>query len=178
MGGVSQGRLMDAGFVSAEDALGDAFKSAMRRLAATVTILTTMTADGKPMGMTATAVTSLSADPPSLLACVNRSATIHASLPVGSRLCVNLLGEAHGELSFAFGGKVGPDERFGHGDWVHADLPYLADAQVNLACLVDAVFDYGTHSIVVGKVEAVRLAGEFGPLVYGDGRFIPMMRTV
>ena len=167
---------MNAEFIAAEEALAGAFKQAMRRLAATVTILTTVNSEGRPIGMTATAVTSLSADPPSLLACVNRSASIHPALKVGSQLCVNLLGEGHGDLSFAFGGKVGPDERFAHGDWVEADVPYLADAQVNLACKVDAVFDYGSHSIVVGRVEAVRLAGDFAPLVYGDGRFIPTMR--
>jgi flavin reductase (DIM6/NTAB) family NADH-FMN oxidoreductase RutF len=164
---------MNSEFVSDEGELGDAFKSAMRRLATTVTILTTMNVENRPMGMTATAVTSLSADPPSLLACVNRSASIHSLLPVGSRMCVNLLGQAHRDLSFVFGGKVSPEERFAQGHWVHADLPYLADAQVNLACEVDAVFDYATHSIVVGKVQAIRIGEAFGPLVYGDGRFLP-----
>lgn len=163
---------MNVEFVSAPDALGDAFKSAMRRLATTVTILTTRTEDGKALGMTATAVTSLSAEPPSLLACVNRSATIHAALPIGARFCVNLLSEGHGDLSFAFGGKVSPQERFDHGEWIQEHLPYLADAQVNLDCQVDASLDYGTHTIVVGKVLAIRLNGEFSPLVYGDGRFI------
>ena len=164
---------MNTGFVSAPDLLGDAFKGAMRRLATTVTILTTRTPDGTALGMTATAVTSLCAEPPALLACVNRSASIHAALPHGTRFCVNLLGDSHGDLSFVFGGKVSPEERFGHGDWVQEDLPFLADAQVNIACRVDATLDYGTHSVLVGKVEAIRMNGAFAPLVYGDGRFIP-----
>jgi len=41
------------------------------------------------------------------------------------------------------------------------------------ACTVDGIFDYGSHSIVIGKVEAIRIAPGFAPLVYGDGRFIP-----
>ncbi|OYU34773.1 flavin reductase family protein [Novosphingobium sp. PASSN1] len=163
---------MNSEFVSPEQDLAHAFKQAMRRLAASVTIITTTNSDGEPVGMTATAVTSLSAEPPSLLACVNRSASIHSSFSVGRRFCVNLLGQNHSDLSFAFGGKVGPSERFGHGDWVHAEVPYLADAQVNFACMVDGMFDYGTHSIIVGRLDGIRLAGEFGPLVYGDGRFI------
>jgi len=160
-------------FVSDAALLGEAFKQAMRRLATTVSIITTQGAGNRPMGMTATAVTSLSAEPCSLLVCVNRSASIHPSLPMGQRFCVNLLSEGHGDLSFAFGGKLPPEERFGMGEWDLADLPFLADAQVNFACTVDGIFDYGSHSIVVGKVEAIRIAPGFAPLVYGDGRFIP-----
>lgn len=164
---------MNHDFVSADDQLGDAFKLAMRRLASTVTILTCASAEGEPQGMTATAVTALSADPPSLLACVNRSASIHPSLAIGGRFGVNLLSECHADLSFTFGGKANPKERFRFGNWIGAELPYLTDAQVNMNCRIDAIFDYGTHSIVVGRIEGIRLNGEFAPLVYGDGRFIP-----
>ena len=55
---------------------GDSFRLAMRRLAASVTVLTIMR-DGRPLGMAATAVCSLSFDPPSILACINRSASLH-----------------------------------------------------------------------------------------------------
>jgi flavin reductase (DIM6/NTAB) family NADH-FMN oxidoreductase RutF len=153
--------------------LVSAFKGAMRRLAATVTIVT----GGQPGhhgGFAATAVCSVSADPPALLVCVNRSASLHASLTMGSLFCVNLLHGAHTELSQVFGGKVVPEERFKFGDWDHdADnIPYLLDAQANVFCAVDALMPYGTHTIVVGKVRHVRLHGEIAPLIYSDGRFI------
>jgi flavin reductase (DIM6/NTAB) family NADH-FMN oxidoreductase RutF len=156
------------------------FKRAMRRLASTVTIITTTTPAGRS-GMTATAVTSVSADPPSVLICVNRSASIHSSLNAEASFCVNVLSEDHHDLSFAFGGKVAPDQRFALGTWSKSEdngVPYLADAQANLFCTIDAVFPYGTHSIVIGKVTHVQIHGEVRPLIYGDGRFIPMAAPV
>lgn len=67
-------------------------------------------------------------------------------------------------------------ERFNHGTWVHGDVPYLDDVQVDIACIVDAAIDYGTHSILFGKVLAIRSSGAFASLIYGDGRFIRTVR--
>ncbi|MCF4165171.1 flavin reductase family protein [Zavarzinia compransoris] len=150
-----------------------AFKGAMRRLAATVTVVTTG-AGGEHQGMTATAVTSVTADPPALLVCVNQSASMHPSLETGTRFCVNLLNESHAEVAGAFGGKLQGPERFTAGHWAVNDhgVPYLTDAQANIFCLVDALMIYGTHTIFVGKVDDVRLFGDIAPLIYQDGRFV------
>ncbi len=150
-----------------------AFKGAMRRLAATVTIVTTGSA-AERNGMTATAVSSVTTDPPALLVCVNRTASLHPSLLMGSRFCINLLHVQHAELSHLFGGKALPEERFQHGQWAFDEhgTPYLTDAQSNLFCVVDALLDYGTHTIFVGKVKGIRLHGEVAPLIYRDGRFV------
>lgn len=164
---------METSFISETDLLENAFKQAMRRLATTVTIITLRGEDAQPWGMTATAVTSLSAEPFSLLACVNRNSSMHARFSRGTAFCVNLLSEGHDELSWAFGGRLPQKERFALGGWELGDVPYLKDAQVNFACTVDAMFDYGTHSIVVGRIAGIRIPGEFAPLVYGDGRFLP-----
>lgn len=165
---------MDTSFISTPDLLGEAFKQGMRRLASTVTIITLRGGkDAQPMGMTATAVTSLSVEPFSLLVCINRSSRMHELLSIGTAFCVNLLSEGHDDLSFAFGGQLPQEERFALGGWELEEVPYLKDAQVNFACTVDAMFEYGTHSIVVGRIDAIRMPGEFAPLVYGDGRFLP-----
>jgi hypothetical protein len=118
---------------------------------------------------------SLSMEPPALLACINRSTRIHAVLERGTPFCVNLLSAEHQELSGIFGGQVDPARRFNHGDWIIAShgIPYLADAESNIFCTVDAMFDYATHSIVVGQVNAVRLPrDDVRPLIFGDGRFL------
>ena len=60
-----------------QDSFKSDFRKAMRRLTSAVTVITTAHEDRR-YGMTATAVTSVSADPPSLLICVNRSASLHA----------------------------------------------------------------------------------------------------
>ena len=160
---------------SADDAteLRDAFKAAMRRFAATVTIITVSDADSR-FGMTATAVASVSASPPAILVCVNRAASIHGNMQMGTPFCVNLLGRDHECLSLAFGGQVSTDQRFSVGSWQldTRGRPYLTDAQANLFCLVDGKLSYGTHTIFVGRVDAIRLHGETRPLIYGDGRFI------
>ena len=93
---------------------------------------------------------------------------------MGTSFCVNLLSEHHGDLSFAFGGKTAPEERFKLGNWAWSDerTPFLQDAQANLFCSADAIYVYGTHSIVIGKVSSVRVSGEVCPLVFADGRFI------
>jgi flavin reductase (DIM6/NTAB) family NADH-FMN oxidoreductase RutF len=145
----------------------------MRRLAATVTIIT----GGPPEqrgGFAATAVCSVSTEPPALLVCVNRKASLHGSLTMGRQFCVNLLHDQHSELSNVFGGKVPPAERFNYGTWDHDEsgTAYLSDAQANVFCVVDALMAYGTHTIVVGKVRHVRLHGAVAPLVYSDGKFV------
>lgn len=163
---------MEPRFIADQSLMADTFRQSMRRLAATVTIITLVQDDGRPMGMTATAVTSLSADPLSLLACVNRDARLNSHISIGTSFCVNLLSEGHDEVSHAFGGQRTQEERFGIGDWDLGELPYLRDAQVNFACTVDAIFEYGSHNIVVGRIDAIRMHPEFAPLVYGDGRYL------
>jgi flavin reductase (DIM6/NTAB) family NADH-FMN oxidoreductase RutF len=148
------------------------FKRAMRRLAATVTIITTADVNGNRYGMTATAVNSLAMDPPSLLICVNHSASIHAPLLGRGRFCVNVLTTEHEELVAAFSGKLKGDARFQTGDWraEEGGLPYLADAQCNLFCEIDSVVPYATHSIVIGRVVAVRVEEGIRPLIFADGK--------
>lgn len=147
------------------------FKRAMRRLASTVTIISTADANGSRHGMTATAVNSIAADPPSLLICVNHGASIHAPLTQRGRFCVNVLTTQHEDLVAAFSGKLKGDARFEVGEWRNeaCGIPYLRDAQCNLFCDVDTVVPYGTHSIVIGRVSAVVVGEVVCPLVYADG---------
>lgn len=149
------------------------FKAAMRRLTSAVTIVSTQ--DGETRwGMTATAVTSLSADPPSVLVCINRSASIRAHLRPQANLCVNLLSIEHAALSRAFSGGVAPERRFDLGNWGDADdgVPYLRDATASLFCEVDQLIEYGSHSVAVGRVYSVRLGPNATSLVYRDGQFL------
>jgi flavin reductase len=149
-----------------------AFRNAMRRLAATVTIVTTQEG-GRWHGMTATAVTSVSADPPALLVCVNQSASLHDPLLVSGRFGVNLLRACHTELCGIFSGQRDGQERFTFGDW-RADEsgpPYLADAQASLSCTVELKMAYATHTVFIGRVDSVRIFDEVTPLIYQDGHF-------
>jgi flavin reductase len=147
------------------------FRSAMRALASAVSIVSTAS-QTRRFGMTATAVTSLSAEPPSLLVCVNQAASLHNPLLESRIFCVNILHAWQTALAHTFGSKdVG--DRFAHGDWC-ADpraTPYLADAQANIFCEVAEVHAYGTHSIVIGRIYHIGVRPPFHPLVYQDGRY-------
>jgi len=150
-----------------------AFKEAMRRLAATVTIISAVS-EQRPMGIAATAVISLSMDPPALLASINRQNRIHGVLTPAAPFCVNILGSAHAELCKAFGGGMPQEERFRLGEWRHDEVPYLTDAEANVFCRVARTVDYGTHTLVIGHVEDVRIDGRSLPLIYGHGRFLEL----
>ncbi len=157
--------------------LAQQFRAAMRRLAATVTVVTTREGD-EHHGMAATAVTSLSVDPPSLLVCVNQSASMHDIVHRRQAFCINILGQQHGPLCEAFGGKLAGAERFKVGDWAEDDggLRYLTDAPANIFCVMEQHHRYATHTIFIGRVQRIRLADQSDPLLYyagGIGRFMP-----
>jgi flavin reductase (DIM6/NTAB) family NADH-FMN oxidoreductase RutF len=149
------------------------FKNAMRRLAASVTVITAVK-DQEKCGITATAVTSVTTQPPAVLVCVNRSASVHSVLKKGAPFCVNLLHHQHVDVSNAFGGFFKCEDKFAFGTWHENDhkVPYLADAQANLFCRVDGEIDYGTHTIVIGKIESVLIAGDVSPLIYQNGGYL------
>lgn len=156
------------------------FLAGMRRLAAGVSIVTTRTGRLRA-GLTATAVCSLSAEPPRLIACVNRHADAHDLILESGIFAVNLLTVAHQALADHFGGRTdtfGPD-RFVQAAWTvgRTGAPLLADAAASFDCrLVEAV-PAGTHSILIGEVEAVGFGSEAPRLVYenhGYGRLVPL----
>ncbi|MFL9894825.1 flavin reductase family protein [Paraburkholderia strydomiana] len=159
-----------------QPAIEDEFRDAMRRLAASVNIVTCYSR-GLRYGMTATAVTSLCADPPALLVCVNRTNIFHAALRNASSFCVNILGTQHRDVSAAFGRKtVHPTEKFAVGRWATnpTGLPYLTDSQSNLFCTVASVFSYGTHDIFIGTCDSIVNAdasAPVAPLLYANGRY-------
>jgi flavin reductase (DIM6/NTAB) family NADH-FMN oxidoreductase RutF len=149
-----------------------AFRAAMRRFAATVTIITAADHE-RHHGMTATAVTSVSMDPPSLIICLNQRTLLHDIMFRARRFCVNVLHRDQVELSAAFSGGVPAEKRFEHGCWVRSEdgLPYLADAQANLFCRKAAALPYGTHTVFVGEVEDVGVRDVIAPLVYQDAGY-------
>ena len=96
-----------------------AFKKGMRHLAASVTLITTRHRDLRG-GLTATAVCSVSAEPPQILVCVNKTASAHDPIGEAGFFCVNVLSPQHRKLAERFAGMDGVegDERFRDmGEW-------------------------------------------------------------
>jgi flavin reductase (DIM6/NTAB) family NADH-FMN oxidoreductase RutF len=155
----------------------DLFRAGMRRLAGGVTIITTLDAEGRRCGITATAVCSLSTEPPSLIACVNRSTSVAAVVEQRGVFAVNVLAEDQRSVAETFAGRTGHarEDRFAIGEWL-ADCtgaPVLFDAATSFDCKLAGIHDFGTHMILIGEVVSTRCAdGETLPLIYGNGAFL------
>jgi flavin reductase (DIM6/NTAB) family NADH-FMN oxidoreductase RutF len=154
-----------------ESALSDDFRSAMRRFASTVTIVSSAH-DGVRHGMTATAVTSVSMDPPSVLVCVNRSGRLHELMGSCRRFCINVLHADQSGVSRIFA-QAPSGERFSHGDWLENEhgVPYLSGAQVTVFCRRSLVVPYGSHTVFFGDVEQVDVREDISPLIYQNGDY-------
>lgn len=149
--------------------LADAVRHGLRRMAASVTVVTTEHA-GERIGMTATSVCSVAMEPPSMLVCIERTTRMYRAVTEARRFCINVLRDHHEPLCFAFATLPDCDERFAHGTWGKAHgLPYLEDAQVNLFLDVVQITDHGTHGIAIGDVTEVRFDEAVEPLLYVDG---------
>ena len=87
--------------------------------------------------------------------------------------CVNLLYADHQEISDNCAWKFQGEERFNEGDWqegIH-QTPYLSDAQFSIMCELDGSYDYGSHTIFIGKARTIRLRDEVKPLMFLDGQY-------
>jgi flavin reductase len=158
--------------------LAFAFRTAMRRLATTVSVVTCADEDGWH-GITATAVTSVCIEPPAVLVCINTATAFYGRLSASGNFCVNLLGSPHVQISQAFGGSLKGIERFEKGNWTLVrHLPCLIDAQANLFCKTASVTHFGTHGIFIGGVDEVRFAEDAAPLVYQDGHYVTTSELV
>ncbi len=149
------------------------YRRALRGFAATVSIVSVRTAKGNA-GITVTAVSSVSMEPPSLLVVVNAASSMHSSLVEASRFCINILGAEHVEHSRTFGTPMPMDERFEAGDWRLSadDVPYLCEAQANIFCEKAEAFTYGTHTVFVGRVYQLAIGDAICPLIYLNGRYL------
>lgn len=155
----------------ATDDMATAFKQAMRRLTSTISLITTEH-DGRRIGMAATAVQSVTADPATILICVNRNASISEPLRLRGRFAVNMLHSSHLDLVPIFSGKVKDEARFKHGHWGEIEgMPILMDAQASLVCDVSSFATVGTHDVIFGRVLWVDVRPEISPLLFEDGRF-------
>ncbi len=122
-----------------------------------ITAVTTRSADG-PIGIIATAVCSLSAEPPSILVCVHKRASVHDSILEAGRFAVNLLSTGHRELVVRFQQERGA-ARFEADLWTQLETgaPILASAAVALDCTLLDTHDGYSHTIIVGAVAATRV---------------------
>lgn len=149
------------------------FRAAMARFPGAVTIVTAL-AGVERRGITATAVCSVSADPPSLLVCLNRKTGTCAAVRESGKFNVNLLPDAASPIAIRFAGVGGVtgEDKFAVGEWTSDErgLPLLAEASLTFCCDVTEITEAGSHSIFVGQIACLTL-GAAPALIYEQSRF-------
>ena len=145
------------------------FRDVIGRFASGVTVITTSADDGDH-GTTASAVSSLSLDPPMLLVCLNRTSDTRAAILRSGVFGVNILAEHQGAIAAAFARK-GAD-KFAGVDIVRGStgVPLVDDALAHLECEVHETTTGGTHTVFLARVREAS-GTDSAPLTYFRGRF-------
>lgn len=153
----------------------DLFRAVLGRFASGITVITTRDANGTPHGMTVSAFSSLSLDPPLILVCVANDATMAPALAASDTFAVNVLNAGQEAISRRFAGKV--DDRFAGVGYHDGELgdPVLEEVLAWMQCRVVARHPSGDHVIVVGRVEHAN-AAEGKPLLYYRGGYATLER--
>lgn len=154
----------------------DLFRSVLGRFASGVTIVTTRDAAGRDHGMTVSAFTSLSLDPPLVLVCIDRDASVYPALRDAEWIAINILNASQEALSRRFS-HLGAEARFdgiGFSRSPHG-APILDDVLAHLECRLTARHDEGDHTILVAQVEEASARDE-RPLLYYRGGYAQLER--
>jgi flavin reductase (DIM6/NTAB) family NADH-FMN oxidoreductase RutF len=149
------------------------YVNAIAQHVSSVCVVTTQT-EGKKYGLTATAVASVTADPPRLLVCVNRSNATHPQLLKSRSFCVNVLTEDQDKVAMVFAGMGGRDvDRFADAEWTElvTGAPVLLGAAAAFDCVLSESCEQSTHTVFFGDVVATRHRTGVDTLLYGARRF-------
>ena len=129
-----------------------------------VAIVTTMVDEGSPRGLTTTAVCSVSADPPTILVCVDLGSRTLAALRESRRFVVNFMGEGRSELCLLFASKA--EDKFAQVTWrtTPSGMPLLYDDVLAWAeCATVHELEVGDHVLLVARVDEGGVQPELEP---------------
>jgi flavin reductase len=157
--------------------LRDKYRDGMARLGAAVNVVTTDGPAGRS-GMTASAVVSVTDEPPTLAVCINRSSRNNAIMKINGILAVNTLCSGQREVSNVFNGATGctREDRFRAGQWhiLATGAPILRGASVSFDCRITDILEKGTHTVFFAEIEAVHSEGETEGLIYFGRGYHPV----
>ena len=148
------------------------FKSAMRCIASTVTVITSRSGE-KTNGMTATAVCSVSAVPPCILVVVNQTNRSHALIAEAGSFAVNVLSADQVDLAQHFARKADDPLQSVKTKAGVTGVPVIEGCAALLECVVQQQIESGTHSVFIGRVVATRETN-LSPLMYWNGDYVEL----
>lgn len=150
----------------------DDLRDAMGHFATGVSVVTAADAEGRPFGTTANAISSVSLDPPLVLACLRRESETLAALRATGRFAINLLGVEHRDLSDRFAKKARLDTWDGIAHRLPDGVPVLDAALATVECVTHELAEGGDHVIAIGRVVAVSHPDDHeDPLLFYRGRY-------
>ncbi len=152
----------------------DGLKTAMRHFASGVTVITAGRGSAR-RGLTATAFSSVTMEPPTVLVCVNRNGESHAAIEDAGHFCVNILCDASQDVAASFAGMTGRTgaDQFEGFEWIETRVgaPAYAFALAHIACTLEESVVAGSHSIFIGRVEEVAVDPDRRPLLHYNRGF-------
>jgi flavin reductase (DIM6/NTAB) family NADH-FMN oxidoreductase RutF len=148
------------------------FRHALSKFPSGVTVISTLTPDGSPVGVTVSAFSSLSLTPPLILICLDLATSNLRAYTEGQSFCVNILSDSQDSISNAFA-YPGPTPPFDSVPYTvgKLGLPVISHAAATLECRRDAVYPGGDHMIIVGAVTHAEWDDEAMPLIYAAGNY-------
>jgi len=153
--------------------LQEQFKSGMQLLASTVTIIST-NHNGKRAGLAATAVSSLTVDPPQLLVCINQSSRTYEQIKESQHFVVNLVPDTLTDIVNVFSSNMDQEEKFQTaGNWRknQKGQPVLSQALASFSCKVSEQVTSSSHAVFFGLVEEIQTDETRSPLIYARQKF-------
>ncbi|NWK97440.1 flavin reductase [Sphingobium lactosutens] len=143
----------------------------MSRLGAAVNFITTDGVGGR-YGILASAVCSVTDNPPTIIVCVNRSSGANATIKRNGVLCVNILSEHQQDMCSQFM-KDDHGERFALGKWTDLETgaPALVDATASIDCSIDSICEVGSHSVFFAQVLGLHVHEAASGLIWFDRRY-------
>ena len=154
----------------------DSYRSVLGRFASGITVITSRDTDGRDVGMTASAFSSVSLNPPLVQVCIDHGASMFDALLKAERFGVNVLAEEQEALSRRFA-SVDSSHRFEGIGYTRGDsgVVLLDDALAHIECRIAARFEAGDHTIYLGEVERAS-ARDAKPLLYYRGGYAQLER--
>ena len=149
------------------------FRKTLGCFASGVTVVTTLAPGIKePLGVTVSAFSSLSLDPPLVLFCLGNSTSSLEAFKTFGHFAVNILSEHQRDLSIRFASRS--EDKWQGVAWSagHSGVPMLSGCLGNLECSLVNVVDGGDHQIFIGKVEKLKHQEGGSPLVYFRGSYM------
>ena len=154
----------------------DSFRSVLGRFASGITVVTTIDRDKRDAGMTVSAFSSVSLQPPLIQVCIDHAASVYDAIVNAERFGVNVLSDEQEALSRRFA-SVDSTYRFEGLGYTRGDsgVVLLDDALAHIECNLVARYEAGDHTICIGEVERAS-ARDARPLLYYRGGYAQLER--